>query len=87
MKVTIPEMSTALQYLSCAAKDRNHKDTVVAIMLAWRLGKQTVFGSERHMHRGPADYGFGLHCLDQLLLNRLLFIGVSHAGSCIEEAT
>ena len=46
MKVTIPEMSTTRQYLSCAATDQNHKGTVVAIMLAWILGKQAGFGGE-----------------------------------------
>ena len=34
MKVTKPEISTALLYLSCTAKERNHRYIVVAIMLA-----------------------------------------------------
>jgi len=34
MKVTKPEMRTALLNLSCTAVERNHKYIVVAIMLA-----------------------------------------------------
>ena len=34
MKVTSPEVSTALLYLSWTANERNHKYMVVAIMLA-----------------------------------------------------
>ena len=34
MKVTKPEMITADWYLSFTAKERNHKNIVVAIMLA-----------------------------------------------------
>ena len=54
MKVTKPEMSTADLYLSFTAVERNHKNTVVAIMLA-KEKESTLYTACNAMPEAPVS--------------------------------